>query len=110
MAVWRGVRLGRITVVCLALTAAGLVGVLGPRFWGDAAARTKTLATMKRKFEALHDFALFRSRGDKAVLRWGERQRHPHEKTDTSAVRRPRHTPPVSGEADLLKVPTSSPD
>ncbi len=98
MAVWGRVRLGQITGVCLAITAAGLVGVLGPRFLGDAAARTKTLATMKRKFEALHDFALFRSRGDRAVLRWGERQQHPRKKTDTSAVRRPRHTPPVSGD------------
>ena len=26
----------------------------------------------KRKFQALRSFALFRSRGDKAVLRWGE--------------------------------------
>jgi hypothetical protein len=26
----------------------------------------------KRKFEALRSFALFRARGDRAVLRWGE--------------------------------------
>ena len=32
----------------------------------------KTFEMTKRKFEALRNFALFRSRGDKAVLRWGE--------------------------------------
>jgi hypothetical protein len=30
------------------------------------------LAASKRKFQELRSYALFRSKGDKAVLRWGE--------------------------------------
>jgi hypothetical protein len=87
-----GARPGRvITVVCLVIGIAALFGVLAPRLLGDAAARTKTLAAMKRKFETLHDFALFRSRGDKAVLRWGEGTTRPKENTDTSAPHRRRN-------------------
>jgi hypothetical protein len=90
MAVGGGVRLGRLTVVCLVVGIAALFGVLGPRLIGDAEARARTLGAMKRKVAALHDFALFRSRGDKAVLRWGEGTTRPKEKTDTSAPHRRR--------------------
>lgn len=85
MAVGGGVRLGRITAICLVLGVAGVCGVFGPRLFGDAAARARSLAAMKRKAEALHDFALFRSKGDKAVLRWGEPPSH----TSTSRAQPP---------------------
>jgi hypothetical protein len=55
-------------VVCLlvALAAAGVV--LGP----EIARGGGILATSKRKFQALRNFALFRDKRDKAVIRWGE--------------------------------------
>jgi len=96
MAAGGGVRLGRLVIICMVLGIAALFGVLVPRLIGDAGARARTVATMKRKFEALHDFALFRSRGDKAVLRWGEPTPHPKEKTDTSASHRQRSGVPAS--------------
>lgn len=96
MAVGGGVRLGRITVICLVLGVAGVCGVFGPRLLGDAAARARSLAAMKRKAEALHDFALFRSKGDKAVLRWGETPAHPPARSDQTAPHRPRRALPAS--------------
>jgi hypothetical protein len=91
MAAGGGVRLGRITIVCLVVGIASLFGVLGPRLIGDAEARARTLGAMRRKFAALHDFALFRSRGDKAVLRWGEgTPAHAKDKTETSPAHRRR--------------------
>ena len=48
---------------------ASCLGPLWPRILSRGA---KTFEMTKRKFEALRSFALFRSRGDKAVLRWGE--------------------------------------
>jgi hypothetical protein len=48
-------------------------GVLfGPGLTADLARGGRTFEMTKRKLEALRSFALFRSRGDKAVLRWGE--------------------------------------
>jgi hypothetical protein len=79
-------------VVVLVVGIAAFFGVAMPRLMGDATARARTLATMKRKLETLRDFALFRSRGDKAVLRWGEGA-HPKDKTDTSAPHRQRQGP-----------------
>jgi hypothetical protein len=96
MAVGGGVRLGRITAICLVLAVAGVCGVCGPRLFGDAAARARALAAMKRKAEALHDFALFRSKGDKAVLRWGETPPHTPARGDQTAPHRPRHALPAS--------------
>ena len=90
MAAGGGVRLGRITAICLVIGLAAVCGVLGPRLLGDAAARARSLAAMKRKAEALHDFALFRSKGDKAVLRWGEPPPHTPARSDQTAPRRPR--------------------
>jgi hypothetical protein len=69
-------RFVRAVVFCLFLclflgVAAGGV-LLGPALAADLSRGTKTLQMTKRKFEQLRNFALFRSRGDKAVLRWGE--------------------------------------
>ena len=65
-------RFVRAVVLFLFLgTAAG--GVLfGPALAADLAQGSRTFEKTKRKFEQLRSFALFRSRGDKAVLRWGE--------------------------------------
>lgn len=82
-------------MIVLVVGIAALFGVAAPRLIGDATARARTLATMKRKFESLHDFALFRSRGDKAVLRWGEGTQ-PKDKTDTSGAHRQRQAAPTS--------------
>ena len=54
-----------------------LVVAVGGALFGPAIAEAITkgggiVAASKRKFQQLHDFALFRSKGDKAVLRWGE--------------------------------------
>ena len=65
-------RFVRAVVLCLFLGLA-VGGVLfGPALAADLSRGAKTFERTKRKFEALRDFALFRSRGDKAVLRWGE--------------------------------------
>lgn len=82
-------------MIVLVIGIAAFFGVAAPRLMGDATARARTLAAMKRKFESLHDFALFRSRGDKAVLRWGEGA-HSKDKTDTSGARRQRQVAPAS--------------
>jgi hypothetical protein len=79
-------------MVVLVIGIAALFGVAVPRLMGDATARARTLASMKRKFEALRDFALFRSRGDKAVLHWGEGP-HSKDRTDTSGAHRQRQAP-----------------
>jgi hypothetical protein len=65
-------RFVRAVVLCLFLGLA-VGGVLfGPALAGDLSRGAKTFELTKRKFAALRDFALFRSRGDRAVLRWGE--------------------------------------
>ena len=59
-------------LVCLLVMIAVGGALFGPAI---AAAITRgggIVALGKRKFEALHDLALFRSKGDKAVMRWGQ--------------------------------------
>ena len=68
-------RFARAFVFCLWLSLLGVAtgGVLfGPALAADLSQGTKTFERTKRKFEALRSFALFRSRGDRAVLRWGD--------------------------------------
>ena len=62
----------RAVVLCLFLGVAAGGVLFGPALAGDLARGAKTFEKTKRKFEALRNFALFRSPGDKAVLRWGE--------------------------------------
>ena len=60
-------------------------GVLfGPALAADLSRGTKTFEMTKRKFEALRSFALFRARGDRAVLRWGEQPVKTRSKKPTS--------------------------
>ena len=65
-------RFVRAVVLCLFLGVAAGGIVLGPALAADLSRGAKTFELTKRKFEALRNFALFRSRGDRAVLRWGE--------------------------------------
>ena len=70
-----GQRRGRfVRAVVLFLFLGVAVGgvLLGPSLATDLSRGAKTFEMTKRKFAALRDFALFRSRGDRAVLRWGE--------------------------------------
>ena len=71
-------------LICLVIGIAVLFGVAGPRLWGDAAARARTMAAFTRKFERLYDFARFRAPGDKAVLRGGEGKPHAKAKDDAT--------------------------
>jgi hypothetical protein len=65
---------GLLRLLMLALLVGVAVGgvMFGPAIAAAVVRGGGALAVAKRKFQALHDFALFRSRGDKAVLRWGE--------------------------------------
>ena len=54
--------------VCLLVAVAAFGIVVGP----EIARGGGVLAASKRKFQQLRNFALFRSKGDKAVVRWGE--------------------------------------
>ena len=65
-------RFARAVVLCLFLAAAAGGILFGPALAADLSRGGKTLQMTKRKFEALRSFALFRSRGDRAVLRWDE--------------------------------------
>jgi hypothetical protein len=65
-------RFVRAVVFCLLLGVAAGGVVFGPALATDLSRGAKSFEMTKRKFEALRSFALFRSRGDKAVLRWGE--------------------------------------
>jgi len=70
-----GQRRGRFVraVVLILFLGVAAGGVLfGPALATDLSKGAKTFEMTKRKFEALRSFALFRSRGDRAVLRWGE--------------------------------------
>jgi hypothetical protein len=57
-------------LLLLGIAAGGVL--FGPALATDLSRGTKTFEMTKRKFEALRSFALFRARGDRAVLRWGE--------------------------------------
>jgi hypothetical protein len=57
-----------LVVVCLLVGVAAGGVLLGP----EIARGGGILKAGKRKFEELRSYALFRSKGDKAVLRWGE--------------------------------------
>jgi hypothetical protein len=65
---------GFLRLLVLALLVGVAVGgvLFGPSIAAAVVRGGGALAVAKRKLQALHDFALFRSRGDKAVLRWGE--------------------------------------
>ncbi|MFL5306493.1 MAG: hypothetical protein ACJ8F1_14850 [Polyangia bacterium] len=60
-----------LVVSLLLIVAVGGV-VVGPRLAPSLMGRDGALARAKRKFEALRAFALFRARGDRAVLRGGD--------------------------------------
>jgi hypothetical protein len=62
----------RAIVLCLFLGVAAGGVLFGPALATDFSRGGKTFEMTKRKFEALRSFALFRARGDRAVLRWGE--------------------------------------
>jgi hypothetical protein len=65
-------RFVRAVVLVLFLGAAAGGVLFGPALTTDLAQGSRTFEKTKRKFEQLRSFALFRSRGDRAVLRWGE--------------------------------------
>lgn len=65
-------RLGLAITVSLLLGVAVAAAAVGPRVAPSLMARDGALAKATRKFEALRSFALFRARGDRAVLRGGE--------------------------------------
>jgi hypothetical protein len=62
----------RAIVLCLSLAVAAAGVLFGPALAVDLSRGEKTFEMTKHRFQALRSFALFRSRGDKAVLRWGE--------------------------------------
>jgi hypothetical protein len=61
--------LALVVVVCLLLGVAVGGVLLGPELAAEIAHGGGVLSASKRKLQRLRDFALFRSRGDKAVLR-----------------------------------------
>jgi hypothetical protein len=61
-----------LLVVCLFFGVAAGGVLYGPALAADLLHGERTFERTKRKLRALRSFALFRSRGDKAVLRWGE--------------------------------------
>jgi hypothetical protein len=65
-------RLARLLAVCLLGGVAAGGVVWGPRLGEAVAKGGGVIAASRRKLGALRDFALFRSRGDKAVLRFGD--------------------------------------
>ena len=65
-------RLWRLVVVCVFFGVAAGGVLFGPALAGDLSRGGRTFEMTKRKLQALRSFALFRNRGDKAVLRWGE--------------------------------------
>jgi len=65
----RGVR---AVVLCLFLGLAVGGALFGPALAAALSRGTKSFEMTKRKLEALRNFALFRSPGARAVLRWGE--------------------------------------
>ena len=71
-AVRRRGRLLLSLLVCLLLALAVGGALFGPVIAAAINKRGGIVAVSKRKFERLRQFALFRSPGDKAVLRFGE--------------------------------------
>ena len=69
MAAQRRGRLARALAVCLLIALAVAGGLYGPQIAAAASAPNGWLARAERKFQRLRTFALFRSRGDRAVLR-----------------------------------------
>lgn len=65
-------RLGLAVVVSLLLAVAAGGIVFGPQIAPSLLSANGALARAKRKFLQLRAFALFRARGDRAVLRGGE--------------------------------------
>ncbi len=65
-------RVARAVVLCLFLGLAGAGVLFGPAVAADLSRGTRTFELTRRKLEALRNFALFRSPGARAVLRWGE--------------------------------------
>jgi hypothetical protein len=65
-------RFGRAVVLCLLLGIAAGGVLFGPALAADLSRGGRTFEMTKRRFQALRSFGLFRSRGDKEVLRWGE--------------------------------------
>ncbi len=65
-------RLGLIAAVSLLLSVAVAGVAVGPRIAPALLARDGALARAQRKLTQLRAFALFRARGDRAVLRLGE--------------------------------------
>ena len=61
-----------ISLVVFAAVAATLMAVAGPRLAAEVARGGGIVATAKRKFKALHDYALFRAPGDRAVLHFDQ--------------------------------------
>ncbi|HVY36665.1 MAG TPA: hypothetical protein VHM31_01985 [Polyangia bacterium] len=66
----RRLALSLTVAALLSIAAAGVV--VGPNLAPSLTARNGALAKVKRKFEALRRFALFRAPGDRAVLRGGD--------------------------------------
>ncbi|HVZ85774.1 MAG TPA: hypothetical protein VHG72_02320 [Polyangia bacterium] len=62
-------RLARAFVVCLLIGTSVAAGLYGPRIAAAASSPDGWLARAERRFQRLRGFALFRSRGDRAVLR-----------------------------------------
>jgi hypothetical protein len=69
----RSRRFGLLKVLVLLLIGFAVAGVvLVPRVAPSLLARDGALMRFKRKFLALREFALFRAKGDRAVLHAGE--------------------------------------
>jgi hypothetical protein len=62
--------LGGMVLLLIGVAVAGVV--VAPRLAPSLLARDGYLARAKRKFEQLRSFALFRAKGDRAVLQAGE--------------------------------------
>ena len=62
----------RLLVITLLLAVAVAGAVWGPQIAAAVERDGGVLLAAKRKWQALRAYGLFRSKGDKAVLRWGE--------------------------------------
>ena len=57
-----------LSLVVAAAACGAVIALAGPRLSAKLARGGGLLATARRKLKALHDYALFRAPGDKAVL------------------------------------------